>query len=975
MSGTNFTVATQEDLNTAIETIDGETIPGNYTITLSADITEAQPGQPAGLYVLTLQSGVNVTIDGAGFTIDGKGIDGGIAVTTGHVSISDLTISNTEAFGNGGPGGGGGGAGLGGGLFVGPDAVVSISDVQFTSDTARGGAGGGGGTGFGGAGGKSSLIYAPVGGGGTGGTAGDPGEGADSPGQPGGDGTEGGIGVAGGAGGKGGAGGQPATDAFGESGGDGGDGGKGGMGGIGANGGMGGQGGLGGSGIAAGTPGSDAGDAGGGGKGGDAGDGGFGGAGGGGGPGGKAGNGAEGGLSLNGAPAGHSSDGGDGGDGGKGGDGGYGAGGGGGGHGGTGGPGGTGTNGADAANGGAGGNGGDGGNGDFGGGGGGGGGGGNGGRAGPGISMAPGSAGPGGSGGQTGLGGFGGGKGAAGGAGSPGPSTSSSQTPPIAFNGAGGGGLGAGGAIFVAAGGQLTVDGGLLTGGTVVGGASGGPGAGAGSAYGSGIFIEGDNTVSLAAPTGAVLAINDVIADEKGSGGVGTGKLSIGSGGTVDLAATNTFSGGITITGGTLELSASDAAGSGQITFDNSDVSALAFASADVPTNQIAGLATGDFIAVTGETLSSDLYSAASGGGTLEISFAGGGNVQLTILGDYSQANFPIVGNQIAIDAAPCFCRGTRILTVRGEVPVEELMLGESVVTLSGVTRPIQWIGQGSVMATRGRRNEATPVIVRKGAFADNVPTHDLRVTKGHSFYLDGMLIPVEELINHRSILWDDRAQEVCVYHIELETHDVLLAEGAPAESYRDDGNRWLFRNANSGWQHPPRAPCAPVLTSGPVVDAIWRRLLERAGPRKTVPLTADPDLHLVVDGDRVDAIEHRDGIYVFRIRARPRTARLVSRAAIPQELGKARDPRMLGVAVRRIVLARAQGQSAIEADAALLTDGFHAFEPADGIRWTNGNAVMPKELFVGMHGPGMLIIHLCGTTQYLGGDTIECVA
>ena len=139
--------------------------------------------------------------------------------------------------------------------------------------------------------------------------------------------------------------------------------------------------------------------------------------------------------------------------------------------------------------------------------------------------------------------------------------------------------------------------------------------------------------------------------------------------------------------------------------------------------------------------------------------------------------------------------------------------------TLSGEARPIAWIGTGRVLATRGRRNAATPVIVRKGALADNVPHRDLRVTKGHALYLDGVLIPVEFLVNHRSILWDDRAQEVTIYHIELETHDVLLANGAPAESYRDDGNRWLFQNANSGWDLPPQAACAPVLTGGPVVD------------------------------------------------------------------------------------------------------------------------------------------------------------
>jgi hypothetical protein len=77
------------------------------------------------------------------------------------------------------------------------------------------------------------------------------------------------------------------------------------------------------------------------------------------------------------------------------------------------------------------------------------------------------------------------------------------------------------------------------------------------------------------------------------------------------------------------------------------------------------------------------------------------------------------------------------------------------------------------------------------------------------------VLIPVEFLVNHRSILWDDRAQEVTIYHIELEMHDVLPANGVLAETCRDDGNRWLFHNANTGWLLPAPEPCAPVLAGG----------------------------------------------------------------------------------------------------------------------------------------------------------------
>ena len=262
-----------------------------------------------------------------------------------------------------------------------------------------------------------------------------------------------------------------------------------------------------------------------------------------------------------------------------------------------------------------------------------------------------------------------------------------------------------------------------------------------------------------------------------------------------------------------------------------------------------------------------------------------------------------------------CFVAGTRIATPHGEVPVEQLAVGDKVLTSAGAARSIVWIGTGQVLATRGRRNAATPVIVRKGALADNVPYRDLRVTKGHSLFIDGVLIPVEELVNHRSILWDDRAQEVAIYHVELETHDVLIADGAPAESYRDDGNRWLFRNANSGWHLPPQAPCAPVLTGGAVVDAIWRRLLERAGPRPGVPLTDDPDLHLLVDGERVDAVSPTDSCACFV--SQISRGRCVFSRAVPcrKSWASARDPRLLGVALRQIQVTQAARIRVADAD------------------------------------------------------------
>ena len=331
--------------------------------------------------------------------------------------------------------------------------------------------------------------------------------------------------------------------------------------------------------------------------------------------------------------------------------------------------------------------------------------------------------------------------------------------------------------------------------------------------------------------------------------------------------------------------------------------------------------------------------------------------------------------NAIAVTTL-CFCAGTRIATPDGETPVERIAAGDLVLTHSGEVRPVVWVGVGRVLATRGRRTAATPVIVRKGALADNVPHHDLRVTKGHAFHLDGVLIPAEFLVNHRSILWDDRAQEVLLYHLELDRHDVLLANGAPAESYRDDGNRWLFRNANNRWDLPPQEPCAPVLTGGPIVDAVWQRLLDRAGGPGRIPTTDEPDLHLMVDGRRIDGRRGDGGTYRFRMAGPATAVCVVSRAGVPCEVGLARDPRALGVALRRILCWQGARLRVIEAADPALRDGFHLFEEANGFRWTDGDARLPEALFEGVGGAVELELHVGATARYpLFGELADMVA
>ena len=375
--------------------------------------------------------------------------------------------------------------------------------------------------------------------------------------------------------------------------------------------------------------------------------------------------------------------------------------------------------------------------------------------------------------------------------------------------------------------------------------------------------------------------------------------------------------------------------------------------------------------------LAAELTAAQAAGETIKYvnlwDSNSGGNYEFSNASDGKPLEAAAFAESFGVQTL-CFCQGTRIRSLKGEVAVEDLAIGDMVLTWRGEAKPITWIGIGRVLATRGSRSAATPVIVRKGALADNVPFADLHVTKGHSIYLEGALIPVEFLVNHRSILWDDRAQEVCIYHVELAGHDVLIANGAPAESYRDDGNRWLFQNSSERWTQDPQLSCAPVLTGGPLVDRVWRRLLDRSGARPGLRLTDDPDLHLQVNGSRINP-ERQGSSCIFQLpAARSNGVRVLSRAAAPAELGLTRDPRMLGIAVRRLALRDGTRFRIIDAIDPRLVNGFHTYEPTQGLRWTNGNALLDPDLFKDFDDAVELVLHVCGSTKYIA-DTEHAAA
>jgi len=318
-------------------------------------------------------------------------------------------------------------------------------------------------------------------------------------------------------------------------------------------------------------------------------------------------------------------------------------------------------------------------------------------------------------------------------------------------------------------------------------------------------------------------------------------------------------------------------------------------------------------------------------------------------------------------DAVPCFVEDTMILTPAGEVAVQALRAGDLVLTRTGQQRPIRWIGTRRLdLARHPEPNRVRPVRIRADAMAPGVPRRDLSLSPDHAVWLDGVLVPAHLLRNGASITRDETIALVTYYHVELETHDVLVADGMPAESYLDTGNRDLFANGGGATRlHPDMLDsdqaqqqrvarsCAPFATAPDQAEPLWRQLAERA--RRLgyqAPAAAnriDPDPHLLVDGRRVDALLREAGRHIFALPGGAERITLASASAIPSDARPwIDDHRRLGLMVSRLVLRGPDGHDTpIPLDHPALAEGWWAPEwHASSVlrRWTDGGATITLE-------------------------------
>jgi autotransporter passenger strand-loop-strand repeat protein len=261
----------------------------------------------------------------------------------------------------------------------------------------------------------------------------------------------------------------------------------------------------------------------------------------------------------------------------------------------------------------------------------------------------------------------------------------------------------------------------------------------------------------------------------------------VNSGGSLLISGAATANNTLINNGGTVQLQSPKATLGGSLTFNGAGtIVYTAIASAGYgDLAVISGFGAGDVIEFTSVGSGATLSTSFSSGVTTATVTSGG--VTQSLLFDGSNPSLSLVNVGGVTEIIPCFAAGTGIATVRGEVAIEDLEVGDLVPTvIGGAAAPIVWIGRREVDCERHPApRRVWPVRIAAGAFGSGRPHTDLFLSPDHSVYVNDVLIPVKHLIN------GDTIQQVAVdrvtyYHIELAQHDVVLAQGLPAESFLD---------------------------------------------------------------------------------------------------------------------------------------------------------------------------------------------
>ena len=324
-------------------------------------------------------------------------------------------------------------------------------------------------------------------------------------------------------------------------------------------------------------------------------------------------------------------------------------------------------------------------------------------------------------------------------------------------------------------------------------------------------------------------------------------------------------------------------------------------------------------------------------------------------------------GSTSSSDAIICFLSGSMIDTPSGLVAVEDLSVGDLINVYENNKphiRSVKWSGYAHCTVKPEKPDDMAgyPVRILKDAISPGVPFKDMLITAEHCLFFNGTFIPARMLVNGRSVFYDKSITSYTYYHIETESHSVIMADGMLTESYLDTGNRRTFQQKSSvfifnentkSWGNDA---AAPLDVSREHVEPIYRKIAQRAD-KMLLPiqsnlqiLTSESNLHLCsAAGHVIKPLRNVENHTLFMIPGNINTVQIVSNSSRPSDTQGpfVDDRRNLGVLIGKIFFS--EGNTKREITHHLIDEdieGWHSLSHPS-LRWTNGCAYLhlgPRE-------------------------------
>lgn len=182
-------------------------------------------------------------------------------------------------------------------------------------------------------------------------------------------------------------------------------------------------------------------------------------------------------------------------------------------------------------------------------------------------------------------------------------------------------------------------------------------------------------------------------------------------------------------------------------------------------------------------------------------------------------------------DGAVCFVQGTKIMREGGECLIEELCVGDRVLTVDHGFKEVLWISSSRVMLDAGRQSLA-PITLKKGCLGGSSPSEDVRVSPNHRILITGsepellfgeqeVFAAAKHLVNGTTIVHEANLTSVVYWHFLMDCHEVVFSSGLRSETFHPGtvGMSTLTRAARhevyalfpelAAWRAPSEKPLA----------------------------------------------------------------------------------------------------------------------------------------------------------------------